>query len=117
MEAAVNSLLKGDEFCDEVEKCFDESLDECNLLKTYKCAYCTKACKSKGALTWHTRAKHIDKKTEKELPLPIDSKVITKLVNEAINSILKSTLHGDTGLVKLEGNIMKPTELFLKSLK
>ena len=27
MEAAVNSLLKeGDEFCDEVEKCFDESL-------------------------------------------------------------------------------------------
>ena len=34
MEAAVNSLLKeGDEFCDEVEKCFDESLDECNLLK------------------------------------------------------------------------------------
>ena len=36
MEAAVNSLLKeGDEFCDEVEKCFDEKLDECNLLKTY----------------------------------------------------------------------------------
>ena len=42
MEAAVNSLLKeGDEFCDEVEKCFDESLDECNLLKgaVSRCAH------------------------------------------------------------------------------
>ena len=118
MEAAVNSLLKeGDEFCDEGEKCFDESWDECNLLKTYKCEYCTKVCKSKGGLTRHTRAKHIDKKPEKQLPSPIESKVVTELVNEAINSILKSKLYGDTGLAKLEKNIVKPTELFIKSLK
>ena len=51
------------------------------------------------------------------MPSPIDSKVVTELVNEAINSILKSKLYGDTGLAKLEENIVKPTELFIKSLK
>ena len=51
LEAAVNSLLReGKEFCDEVHKCFDEILDECNLVKTYKCKYCTKNCTSKGGL-------------------------------------------------------------------
>ena len=72
--------------------------------------------KSKGGLTRHTRAKHmyIDKQPEKELPSPIDSKVVTKLVNEAINFIFKSKLYGDTGLAKLEENIIaKPTELFI----
>ena len=93
-------------------------MDECNLLKTYKCEHCTKVCKSKGGLTRHTRAKHIDKKPEKELPTPIDSKVVTELVNKAINSILKSKLYGDTGLAKLEENIIvNPTEIFIKSLK
>ena len=51
------------------------------------------------------------------MPSPIDSKVVTELVNEAIKSILKSKLYGDTGLAKLEENIVKPTELFIKSLK
>ena len=42
---SVSSLLKeSDEFCDEVEKCFDESLDECNLLKTHRCECCNKVC-------------------------------------------------------------------------
>ena len=68
-------------------------------------------------LTRHTRAKHIGKKPEKELPSPIDSKVVTELVNEAINSILKSKLYGDTGLANLEENVVKPIELFIKSLK
>ena len=57
------------------------------------------------------------KNQKKESPSPIDSKVVTELVNEAINSILKSKLYGDTGLAKLEENIVKPTELFIKSLK
>ena len=51
------------------------------------------------------------------MPSPIDSKVVTELVNEAINSILKSKLYRDTGLAKLEENIVKPTELFIKSSK
>ena len=57
------------------------------------------------------------KKLETELPSPFDSKVATKLVTKAINCILKSKLHADTGLAKLEKNIIVThTELFIKSL-
>lgn len=116
MEAVVDSLLEESNENVEFERCVDEGVDECNLLKKYPCGLCSKVCKSKGGLTLHTRAKHGDKTPVTKSVSPIDSKVVSEIVGKAVESVVNSKLYGESITKLISEADLKPSELLVDSL-